>query len=373
MKKRRILSWLLTVSLVISSLPFALTAAPSAVSEKNESWAGAIDSEIGMVVEDALILKPDPNNLPMQADEKYILFDVAKLSAGTYKLSLRARNISGTNRLMIGFGGWYSSNTLINAAGAGNGSTLTVVSATVNGTAASRVQYNLLSDDWTTFESTFTVTANGTLGLGIADTRYAAVPGQAELDSFTLIKVDPTTGAEIENIGYSFTKNPTSNSVSRPGIVPVTSYYSTKDTGATSLKYIGDSSERGAGLYTVSAMVRADKAAKLTASIELPSETVSATTDIGTNWSAIELELDIQEKFTADKLTISISDGAVLDFDDIVFTQKSVYAFSDDWQGDNGARLPYTISPRSISISRQIPRICPRSMLLIATTLPSFP
>ncbi len=338
--KRRLLSLLLAASLITASLPITAYASQPATSEKNESWAGSIDGEIKLV-EEGLILKADPNNLPTQADEKYILFDAALITAGTYKVSLRARNISGTNRLMIGFGGWYSGNTLINTPGAGNGSTLTVVSAAVNGTAASRVQYNLLSNDWTTFESTFTVTASGILGLGIADKGFAAVPGQVEIDSFTLIKVDPATGTEIENVGYSFSKTAINTNNSCPGLVPVTSYYSTKDTGATSLKYIADSSERGAGLYTVSAKVRADKAAKLTASIELASGTVSATTDIGTDWSDIELKLDINETFTADKLTISISDGAVLDFDDIVFTQKAAYIFNDEWQGDNGAALPF--------------------------------
>ena len=108
----------------------------------------------------------------------------------------------------------------------------------------------------------------------------------------------------------------------------IVSYYTTDDTGAEALEYVGsDATEKHAGSYTISAAVRASTDTTLAA--EIKGVTQSASLEAN-KWENVEFNFEMRQDFYMSDISIDLG-GASIDFDSINF--KGVECeISEEWK-----------------------------------------
>ncbi|MBQ8249638.1 MAG: carbohydrate binding domain-containing protein, partial [Clostridia bacterium] len=302
----------------------------------NDAWTGNNGEKpvLVEVTEDYIKLMPDPDNMPIDVlnPDGSVRFagsyryDVVTLPAGSYTVSFKARLDSSAvvnNGIEVALGGYNNVESAWSIFNRDNyAGDATIDYAKVDGLDNTYVQFNTLTNDWQSFEASFTSTSEYTLKL-IALNRDTAM----NIKDFCIM--DNTANTEVG--GYKFNESADNNYGGKAGTysIPVP-YYTTNGTEATAIEpIVGKDCEPG--LYTITGKFSAPTDATLNATIE---GNVYASVEITDTLTEYVLEIDAREPFDMADLELAF-DSDYLNFTDITIKEE-VYTTLGNWEGENG-------------------------------------
>ncbi|MBQ8250000.1 MAG: hypothetical protein IJY93_09035, partial [Clostridia bacterium] len=296
--------------------------------ETDANWVDGADGDaLAVVTDDYVTIMEAGEPLAIETGANFAQFQLATLPAGTYQISFAARNDASVasvdgNYVFMGVNGWYSGNTVLNAAGT-TSSGFTVNSSSINGVeVTSKTQFPQLSEDWTVIETEITSEAAMTLNFSTykwANREYGPVNVK------DLVIIDTATGAEVD---YAFT--PTGVG----GKLAPAKYTTTAGVIASTIVPTA-SAALVPGAYTLTGMVRASAATTITATLN----DASATAEVGTAWQNLSIELDIREAADLADLVVDLGGANYIHFGSLELALKEAYTFNADWAGAAGELL----------------------------------
>ncbi len=281
--------------------------------------------------EEYIRLSADPNNLP-DAGSAYC-YDIIKLPAGTYTVSFKARvdkSAESTSGLKVVLGGLnaITSSWSVYRSSVYNATYAVFEYAKVDGNSYTTEESISLGRDWRNFDIKFT---------SKREMNFKFFP----LDSDVAINVKDfvVLDAEGNPFGeYRFNTSADSDYGVKPGVsAKVRSHYTTAGTGASKLVYIGEDKTFAPGLYTFTTTLKSsEENAYITLAIK--DSSIVASSSISEQWDNVTFEIDARESF-------KMSDVMFEFYGDLSFTEFEFsgdeYTFNDEWQGDNGVKMPY--------------------------------
>ncbi len=247
-----------------------------------------------------------PRGSISDAEGYWAQYKLADLAPGTYKFTgtLRYASTDSAN-LKTGFyagvKGWYSRHAIFNPSAANKNAEVEVNYATLNGAAVDD-QFPLLTMDWQTYESEFTVYSKSPLYIGLyryEDSDYVAV------DFKNISIVELSTGTEIE-----YTLESTGGSSI---VYTDVSHYTTAGSGATSVSPApGTDSDYvlSPGKYYITSTFRAHEADAIINAFanDVALYTVSGSTDVSLGkyeWRTVKFVLETRVDISTTDIRIA--------------------------------------------------------------------
>ncbi len=300
----------------------------------NENWAGDNDTGARYIGSESYTIIAAADSTAIGSADAYSVGGQT-LPAGNYKLTFSVRNdpenASDANAMALRFGGYVESCGQVLKVGDrypwGNTAAeklFTVNSVKANGTAYTGAADPTLTSDWVTYEADIT--------------SYVAAPFKLIISGAKSPINIKDWSIEGYNSEYTFSGVTNTDYKQIAGAATeIAPYYTTAETGATALVYVGDdTTEYTAGSYTITASVRPSASTTLTADIKGTTASADLTAD---TWQTVTFKLEMREKFTMSDITIELG-GAEIDFTEIEFAGVQ-HAVSTDWMTGDGKQVIY--------------------------------